>query len=241
MLRVLTVLLLCSALVFAAASLNACGSGHAQTRFVAASPDAPPVDFLIDGAIQASNLAFPSTNGSYLTVSSGNRTLEVRPTGTSTDLVNASNVDFINRDQYTLFFTGLTSANNQTVNQVPDDNSPPTSGNIKLRFFHASPSGPVCPPPRTSCVDIYVVTAGTPIDNLPPNVGNLAYQQASSYLNMAATTYQIIVTAVGSKSPVNGQTPPSFPFTAGQIRTFVLLDAPKGGTPLGLLELSDLN
>lgn len=157
MLRALIVLLLCSALVFAAVLLNACGSGHAQARFVAASPDAPNVDFLIDGAILASNLAFPSMNGGYLSVAAGNRTIEVRQSGTTTDLVNASNVDFINHDQYTLFFTGLTSANNQTVSQVPDDNSPPTSRNVKLRFFHASPSAPGGGGGTGGRVDIYVV------------------------------------------------------------------------------------
>ena len=250
--RALIFVLLCSALVFAAVLLNACGGGHAQTRFVAAVPDlplnAPNVDFLVDGKIQAANLAFPSVNGGYLSVTAGNRTIEVRQSGTTTDLVNASNVDFINHDQYTLFFTGLTKANppNQTVNQVPDDNSPPANGNIKLRFFHASPSGPACPgppPPRSaSCVDIYVVTTGTPIDNLPANVGNLAYQQASSYLNIAAASYDIIVTPVGDKTqpyPIKQ----TFTFSTGQVRTFVVVDAvhPPFQISPNMLELADLN
>ena len=235
--RVVKILTLGIALVSTGVFLNACGNGHALTRFVAASPDAPNVDFLVDGANLASNLAFPSTNGSYVTVTSGNRNVEVRPTGTTTDLVNASNVDFINHDQYTLFFTGLTNPTapptlGQTVNQVPDDNTPPTGGNIKLRFFHASPSGPVH-------VDVYVVAPGTPITNLSPNVGALAYQQASIYVSVSAATYEMIVTAAGSKTAVIDQTPPAF--TAGQIRTFAVLDAPGGGTPLSLLELSDLN
>ncbi len=230
--RVIKILTLGIALVSTGAFLNACGNGHAQTRFVAASPDALNVDFLVDGVNLATNLAFSSSSGSYLTVTSGNRNVEVRQTGTTTDLVNASNVDFINHDQYTVFFTGLTTANNQTINQVNDDNSPPASGKIKLRFFHASPNGP-------GHIDIYVVTPGTPITNLSPNVGALAYQQASIYVSVSAATYEMIVTAAGSKTAVIDQTPPAF--TAGQIRTFAALDAPGGGTPLSLLELSDLN
>ena len=242
MLRALLVLLLCSALVVAALLLNACGSGHAQTRFVAAVPDAPPVDFLVDGKIQAANLAFPSVNGGYLSVSAGNRTIEVRQSGTTTDLVNASNVDFINHDQYTLFFTGLTSANNQTVNQVPDDNSPPASGNIKLRFFHASPCAgdSQCQTPER--LDIYVVAPGTDISGLQPNVSALAYQQAGAYLNVVAPPigYDIIVTSVGTQTPrCVDQT---FNFTAGQIRTFVLfVTAPPCDVASTMLELSDLN
>jgi hypothetical protein len=237
MLPMLRIVALSSALVLASVSFNACGNGHAQTRFVAASPDAPGVDFLVDGAILASNLVFPSTNNAYLTVTSGNRPVEVRQTGTTTDLVDASNVDFINHDQYTLFFTGLTKANppNQTVNQVPDDNTPPASGKTKLRFFHASPGGP-------GHVDIYVIAPGTPITNLSPSIGALAYQQASMYLNVAAATYEIIVTAVGSKTSVVDQTPPTF--TAGQIRTFAVIDPPPAGCnsmTLCMLELADLN
>ena len=237
MIRALTIVLFSIALVGAALLLNACGNGHAQTRFVAAVPDAPNVDFLVDGTIQASNLAFPSANGGYLTISSGNHTVEVRPTGSTSDLVNASNVDFINHDQYTVFFTGLATANSQTVNQVPDDNRAPATGNIKLRFFDAAPSGP-------GHVDIYVVAPSTPITNLSPNIANLAYQQASSYLNVTASTYEIIVTSAGTKTPLlTDQTPPAF--TAGQIRTLVVTDPPPAGCssmlPLCMLELSDLN
>lgn len=246
MLRALTILLLTIAAILAAVLLNACGNGHAQTRFVAAVPDlplsTPNVDFLVDGTIQAGNLAFPSANGGYLTISSGNHTVEVRPTGSTSDLVNASNVDFINHDQYTVFFTGLAAANTQTVNQVPDDNRAPASGNIKLRMFHASPSFFPSPPPNSvpARIDVYVVAPGTDITNLSPNISSLAYQQASQYLNIAAASYEIIVTQAGSKAKEIDE--PPFVFTAGQIRTFVMLDVSRGGTfSTTLLELADLN
>ena len=245
--RALIFVLLCSALVFAAVLLNACGGGHAQTRFVAASPDAPAVDFLVDGKILASNLAFQSTNGGYTAITSGNRTIEVRQTGMTSDLVNASNVDFINHDQYTLFFTGLTNPTappplGQTVNQVPDNNSPPASGNIKLRFFHASPSFFRSPPPNDvpSRIDVYVVAPQTDITNVSPNISSLAYQQASQYLDIVAGSYEIIVTQPNSKTREIDE--PSLAFTPGQIRTFVMLDVPGGGGVSGaLLELSDVN
>jgi hypothetical protein len=241
--RTLKILAFGIALIFTGVFLNACGKGHAQTRFVAASPDAPNVDLLIDGAAVATNLSFPSTNGSYVTITSGNRTVEVRQTGTTTDFVNASNVDFIKHDQYTLYFTGLTKANppNQTVNQVPDDNTPPASGKIKLRMFHASPSFFPSPPANLPArIDVYVVAPGTDITNLSPNISSLAYQQASQYLTIAAGSYELIVTQPNSKTRRIDE--PSLAFTAGQIRTFVMLDIPGGGGFSGtLLELSDLN
>ena len=241
MIRALTIVPLSIALVGAALLLNACGNGHAQTRFVAAAPKVTSADFLVDGAISASNVAFGSVNGGYLSVTAGNRTIEVRQTSTTTDLVNASNVDFINRDQYTVFITGLTSAD-ETINQVPDDNRSPTAGNIKLRFFHASPSFFPSPPPNSvpARIDVYVVAPGTDITNLSPNISSLAYQQASQYLNIAAASYDIIVTQAGSKAKEIDE--PSFVFTAGQIRTLVMLDVSGGGTfSTKLLELADLN
>ena len=243
------ILLLSTALFLCGVSLSSCGGNdHAQMRFADACPDVltnnvpSNVDVAVDGATVITNLAFPSTNGSYLAVTAGNRDIEVRKTGTTTDLVNAVNVNFNTHDQYTLFFTGLTTANppTQTVDEVRDDNSPPASGNIKLRFFHASPSVPLCPAPDSlPCVDIYVVAPGTNINGLQPTIPSLAYQQASGYLNIAAASYEIIVTNLGSKTPLIDDTPPAF--TAGQIRTFVVLDAPKGGLPPSLLELADLN
>jgi len=176
-------------------------------------------------------------------------------TGTTPDLVNASNVDFINHDQYTLFFTGLvhpkTGNPNQTINQVPDDNSPPTSGNIKLRFFHASPCAgdPTCLSPER--LDVYVVTPTTDITGLQPNVSALAYQQASIYMSPAAASYEIIVTPAGKKK-TTGYPDQTFALSAGQIRTFVMMDIshtspppPQPPPPFqispDMLELPDLN
>ena len=248
MLRALAISLFSIALILSAVLLNACGGGHAQTRFVAAVPDlpstAPNVDFLVDGTIQAADLAFPSANSGYITISSGNHTVEVRATGSTSDLVNASNVDFINHDQYTLFFTGLTGANNQTVNQVPDDNAAPASGNIKLRFFHASPCAgdSTCKSPQR--LDFYVVAPGTDITGLSPNIGSLAYQQASSYLSPAASSYEIIVTPAASKK-TSGYPDQTFTFSAGQIRSFVVVDTAHIAPPFQIsdtmLELADVN
>lgn len=237
-------------LVVLGVSLICCGSKHSQIRFVHACPDVQDtnhnpvnVDVLIDGHNLATNLAFPSNTG-YQTTTSGNHDIEVRDTGTTIDLVNAPNVNFFSHDGYTVFFTGRTmppvGSPNQTVNPVNDDNTPPPSGNIKLRFFHGSPCAgdPQCLNPES--FDIYVVAPGTDITNVAPSVGSLAYQQVSNYLNIAATSYEIILTPAGSKSRALDETPPAF--TAGQIRTFVALDIPGGGSLDGtLFEVADLN
>lgn len=209
-----------------------CGGTHASMRFVHASPDVGAnVDVAVDGKIVATNLPFASVfpGSGYLTITAGGRLIEVRPTGTANDLVNASNVSFSSHQQCTVFFTGLVALSSQTINLVTDDNSAPQSGNIKLRVFHASPSGP-------ANLDIYIVAPGTDITNLSPTISALAYQQASSYQSVPPTSSEVIMTATGdsTKARLIDQT---YTLTAGQIRTLVVLD----GTPLTLLVLADLN
>lgn len=231
-----------SALVLALGAFGmfavSCGGTHASVRFVLASPDAPNVDVAVDGKIVATNLPFTSVSPGtgYLTLAAGNRLIEVRTTGTTTDLVNASNVGFSSHLQYTAFFTGLVTAQppTQAISLVTDDNSAPQSGNIKLRVFHASPSG-------SARLDIYIVAPGTDITNLSPNISALAYQQASSYQSVAPTSNEVIMTATGdpAKARLIDQT---YTLAAGQIRTLVVLDVAGGGalspTPLVLADLN---
>ena len=159
------------------------------------------------------------------------------------DEVNAPNVGFSAHTQYTVFFTGR--LNNpppppptQTINLVTDDNSAPQNGGIKLRVFHASPGATPTAPAR---LDIYVVTPGTDITSLAPNIGGLTFQQASGYLNLPAASYEVIVTDTtdNAKTRLVDQT---YNLAAGQIRTLVMVDAVGGGaiSPTPLL-LQDVN
>jgi hypothetical protein len=219
-----------------------CGGTHASMRFVHASPDAPNVDVLVDGKTVATNLPFAtvSPGSGYLTITAGNRLLEVRPAGTATDLVNAPNVGFSTHKQYTVFFTGLVTppppqSPNQTINLVTDDNSAPPSGNFKLRVFHASPSGP-------AHLDIYIVAPTTDITNLPPTISALTYQQASSYQSVVPASNEVIITDTNdpAKARLIDQTYNSL--AAGQIRTLVVLDQQNvpamSPTPLVLADLN---
>jgi hypothetical protein len=65
----------------------------------------------------------------------------------------------------------------------------------------------------------------------------LVYQQASDYQNLAAATYEVIMTDSTDHTKKFDQT---YTLTAGQVRTLVTLDIP-GGDTMSVLELSDLN
>ncbi len=225
------------------ALITSCGTDHAKVRFVQASPDVPGLDVAVDGKTVATDLVFGglSQASDYLTVEAGNHRVEFRSTGTTDDLIN-STVAFGSHNEYTLLAIELAPPPTIAALLKTDDNSPPQSGNIKLRFIHTAPDpvdGGI--PPVPAHVDIYIVTPGTDITNATPTIGSLGYQQASDYQNLAAGSYEIIVTQSTdlTKARLIDQT---YPFTAGQIRTFVTVDIAGGGnmspTPL---ELSDLN
>jgi len=229
------------------ALIMSCGTDHSKVRFVHASPDALGLDVAVDGKTVATNLTFGgfSPASDYLTLTAGNHRVEFRSTGTTDDLINAT-VGFASQTEYTLLAVELSPA--PPPNTPPaiaallktDDNSPPQSGNIKVRVIHSAPD-PVDAQKNPAHVDVYIVPPGTDITNATPAIATLGYQQASDYQNVAAATYEIIVTRSTdlTKARLIDHT---YDFTTGQIRTLVTVDIPGGGAMSGTpLELSDLN
>jgi len=202
-----------------------CGdNGHAQLRVVHASPDAPNVDVLVDGKAVLTNVAY-ETASNYLTVSAGSRKIEVRATGTSQDVINAT-VSLSRNKYYTVLAVDKVASISPLV--LTDDNTAPASGQIKLRLVHASPSaGPV---------DIYVGAPGAGVGGTP-TLTNVPFKAASDYLAVPAGSYQVYITQTGDKTIQFDSGVLSL--SAGQIRTAVALDAPGGG--LTAIVLKDLN
>jgi hypothetical protein len=199
----------------------------AQLRVVHASPDAPNVDVLADGNVALSNVAY-RTASSYLEVPAGSRNLRVRPTGTTTVVIDA-NANLAASGAYTVLATGRVASIAPLVLQ--DDLTAPTAGNVKLRLVHASPTA--------GNVDIYVTAPTADLATAAPTLPNVPFRAASAYLQVPAGTYRVRVTPAGSKTvalDVNNVT-----LTAGQIRTAVALDAPGGGAPFGAILLPDRN
>jgi hypothetical protein len=228
--------------VFGVLTTN-CGTDHSKVRFVHASSDAGSIDVAVDGKTVATDLAFGdvSPSSDYLTVTAGTRKVEVRPTGTTNDLIN-SNVSLGSGKNYSVVASGLANPPPGTIAAIvlTDDNTAPTSGNVKLRIVHVSPS--VTPLPGATIpgpVDVYVVAPGTDITGMSPTIPGLAYTQASAYQNIAAGSTEVIVTRTTDQNPIVDQT---YDLASGQNRTLVLLDNGAVPNPVTtLLQLSDLN
>jgi hypothetical protein len=175
--------LLLSAFAFAFAPSDASAqAATGKVRVAHLSPDAPAVDVYVDGNRALSNVPFKAISN-YLDVPAGSRRFEVRPAGaaaTSAPVINATATVEAGK-AYTVGAVGLLA--NIRANVWADDLSAAPSGQSKVRVYHASPDAPA--------VDVAPKGAA-------PVVSNLAFPNASGYLNLPAGTYDLEVRAAGT-------------------------------------------
>lgn len=232
--RLLKLILFGASLLFLGVILLSTGCGTSsktRIRVMNASPDEANLDVLVDGKAVATNLAYETDTG-YLSVSSGSRHLQIEPSGTTTPIIDQM-ITVNSGTDTTILAANFSSRIAPVV--LADDNSVPSSGNIKLRLVNAAPSlGSFT---GTLAADVYVNAPGTDINSVGPTISTLAFEAASGYQSLTATNYEVIFTNAGLKSIVIDSG--SLAFSAGQIRTFVGLNSQSGGFTYAML--SDVN
>lgn len=201
--------------------------GDARVRVVHASPDAPNVDVLVDDAVALSNVPYLAVSD-YLDVSSGNRNFKVNAAGTPTTVID-TDADLAEDGEYTVIAAGPAESIQPLV--LEDDNSAPTTGNVRVRAIHGAPSAPA--------VDIYVTAPGADLATETPLLANVDFGQVADYVEAPAGTYQVRVTPTGSKTVVIDSG--ALTLASGQVRTVIAVDAAGGGAPFDLLLLEDVN
>jgi Domain of unknown function (DUF4397) len=211
-----------------------CGSSSARYRYIQAATAVPTnVDLQVDGKTVQTAVGYgqPAT---YHSSSSGSRKFVIFPTGTTTNPYISASVSLGSHDT-----TVISEGPFASIALAPytDDNTAPTTGNVKVRIIQASPTAAA--PPQG--IDVYVVPTGQGIGGVNPQFTNLAYPNASpTYLSLAAGSYDVIMTVTGTQNILNSLTG-TYTLTSGQIRTIVVLDASFGGGPYQQLLLNDLN
>ena len=172
-------------ILLAPATALAVGTGReARVRVVHASPDAPPVDVLVDGRRALSGIEFGDVT-SYATLRAGRYGVEVVPAGADApvviDLTGTRAVNlFYNRD-YTMVAVGKLDAIEPLL--LADDNRPLPPHKARVRFVHASPDAPA--------VDV-AVTGG------PTVFANVAFKGVSDFVDVPADTYDLEVRPAGT-------------------------------------------
>ena len=200
---------------------------NAYVRVLHASPDAPNVDVLVDGAVVLTDVPYQSFS-SYLKVPAGAHNFKVRAAGTTTVVIDVTPT--LSKDNY---YTVIARDPLASIEPwlLTDDHAAPASGNVKVRLVHAAPGAPV--------VDIYVTAPGADLATSTPVLTDIPYEAASGFLEVPAGNYQNRITPANTTTVAIDSGP--LALTAGQVRTGVAVDAPGGGAPFGAVLLPDRN
>jgi hypothetical protein len=163
----------------------------------------------------ATDLAY-ATASSYTSVSSGSQTLDVEQSGSSSSVANQS-INLSGGDDYTILLANYSSS--VAVVTLTDNNTAPSSGDANLRVIHAAPA--------LQAVDIYVVAPGTALASVTPSASDISFESATTYLPLAAGTWEIYFTLTGEKQAYIDSGPLSL--TSGYVYSLVGLDGSAGG------------
>lgn len=205
-----------------------CGGGsgaNSQVRVMNASPGESSLAFLVNNSTLSANVGY-GTASSYTPLNPGSPTLTVQTPGSTTALIS-QNETFVANLPNTMVVTGY--APNVSLLHFDDDNSPPASGNVKLRFIHAAPTLGTC--------DVYVVAPGTDLTTVNPSVIGLSFENESNYMSVAAGSYEIEFTLTGQKVAMIDTG--SITLSAGEVRSIVGIVGT--GTDYAASILSDVN
>lgn len=213
----------CLALLLSLAAAVGCKSAgftptNAQFRVMNASVEQPNLAVLLTTTTLAASLPYPTATA-YSSEVPGGYTVHIQPSGTTTNLINQP-VVFQNATDYTFIAAEAAFASPAlTPILLTDDNTPPASGQMKLRVVNASPD--------VGSVDVYIVAPNAGIQNATPVFTNLAFKAVAGYNSMTPGNYHVVFTATGQKQPtlIDSGT---VNFGAGQIRTVVALDSAGG-------------
>jgi hypothetical protein len=216
--------------IFALSGFNetALASEHhneASLRIMHASPDAPPVDILIDNRVVLSSVSY-KTASPFLKIEAGTHNIKVNAAGTSTTVINAD-IDFHQDSFNTIIAVDFLSQINALV--LSDTDSTPSGANLKIRVVHGSPSAPA--------VDVYVTAPDKNLATIDPTIENLAFSKSTDFLKIPQGNYQIRVTPTGLKEVAYDSG--AITLNAGSILTAVAVNSTGGTSGIGIVALTN--
>jgi Domain of unknown function (DUF4397) len=210
------------ALCLAIVLLIGCGGGSSssttqQLRIVTASPDAPPVDILIDGTQIATSLAYTNSTA-YQAVKSGSRHIQAVTVSNSTAVFD-QNISISDSANETLFLTGPVAKMQSLLLTDGAAKSTTTTGDGKVRVVNASQA--------MGAADVYIVNVGASLAGATPVSAGLAFNKASDYALQSIGDFQVFMTQPGTRNVYLNTGP--LDLTQSQFKTVVAVDALGGG------------
>ena len=200
----------------------------ANVRFIHDSPNAPAISVVANGDVTAPwvpTLSYPDFT-SYLAETAGLYGVAITPASNASDTLVSQNLQLSAGSVHSVYAIGLLASLNTLVTR-DDDRRYATQA--KLRIIHGSPAaGPV---------DIYLTAPSAGISTATPVCAGVPFGGDTGFVSYAAGSYDLTITAAGSKTPAIGPTPVTL--SNDGVYTAVARDAAGGGTPLGLILLDD--
>jgi hypothetical protein len=157
-------------------------AGHAEVRFLHASPDAPGVDIYVDGKKAVSNLTYENVTH-YASVESGRHRIQVFPTGKTAGALIDTAANLKPGAHYTVAVAGRLKEIRPVV--VEDQKGGTKPGFARLKVVHLSPMGPA--------VDVTLPTGKVLL-------GHLTYKEKSPYLQVAPGVRDLDVRMAGKQN-----------------------------------------
>jgi hypothetical protein len=212
----------------ASLSLVACGGDenvsdtYGNVRVLVASPNAPGLDLEFGDNQVAADLSYMENTG-YLIVPPGSLDIRLEPLA-DTAAVLKQTLNIAEQGEYTVIALNYVDELESIV--LEDDDVAPPSGQVRLRVVHGAPAlGPV---------DVYVTLLNDPLES--PVLTNVAFKDASAYLNLPAGTYRVSVTLTGSDEVIYTSFVTGL---AGLVATAIVYQEPDEVTDLGIMYMVD--
>ncbi|MBI1294146.1 DUF4397 domain-containing protein [bacterium] len=167
----------------------------------------------IDGSDVITGFTYPNVVQSAV-VPSGERLIEILPTGTETVAISATVVLSPSAD-YTVSAIGDVANQPLELFVQVDDNTAPTAGNAKLRITHLAPFANTLDGTRVDvCTEAGQVVAG---------LTGVPYKASSGYFELPAGDYDLKVTAAGSNCATTLIDVPSVRLAEGSVTEVVAI------------------
>lgn len=214
--RLASFFLVISALGFASACGGGSSPGTANLRFVQGSPDAPAVDYVVNGTTQSSNLLYGNAS-SYASVKAGSPQVQIIPVNSAKPLLSQT-VSLAESANETIVLTGPVAQLKPLV--LNDGNTTGTSSSNNVRVVNISSTmGPA---------DVYILSSGSNLSGATPVAQGLDFDQDTGYVGPGSTTgnVDIYFTKPGTQSVYLSTG--SLNLSSSQKQTIVVLDSPAG-------------
>lgn len=182
-------------------------------RFIHATADLGTSDLYDDAALQnriVADLAFGDVTGD-IDMAVGESTITATAPGNVGAIQLEDTLTTLAGSHVNYYFTVL--GDELTGAQVPVDRRSIETA-VRLTFFHSAINH--------DSVDLYVVEAGTSVDDSLPRQIGLSYGLQTAPIRLAAGSYDIYITAAGEKTVLDG--PVSLEAALGDVFEAVLLD-----------------